>query len=98
MTLRPRFACNGRSAVLTAVLAGAGIGYLPLVVTRPALAEGRLVQVLPEWRSQEALFHMAFTSRRYMLPAVRTFVDFFASRLGQRFSDWQGAERATNAA
>ena len=47
------------------------------------MTAGQLVPLLPHWKGPEAVFHIAFTSRRAMLPAVRLLVDFLFERLKQ---------------
>lgn len=49
---------------------------LPDIVAAPAVEEGRLHRVLPDWHARRAPVHLAFTSRRLMRPAVRAFVDY----------------------
>ncbi|MEM8691966.1 MAG: LysR family transcriptional regulator [Pseudomonadota bacterium] len=51
------------------------IVVLPDIVAAPAVTEGQLVRVLPDWYARRAPVHLAFTSRRFMRPAVRAFVD-----------------------
>ncbi|MEE2953110.1 MAG: LysR family transcriptional regulator [Pseudomonadota bacterium] len=81
VTLEPVFSSPSVNLVLSAAIAGIGIARLPAILTGQAMAEGKLVPVLPAWRAEEAIYHMAFPSRRYMLPAVRAFVDFYVPRL-----------------
>lgn len=48
--VRSRYHANHPDAVADAALAGLGIAMLPGYLCEPALAEGRLVPVLPDWR------------------------------------------------
>lgn len=47
--VRGRYHANDPEAVADAALAGLGIALLPLYLCEAALADGRLVRVLPEW-------------------------------------------------
>ncbi len=76
LRIEPRLASNSIAAVVTAALGGAGVAFLPDAVVQPYEDDGRLVRLLPDWHGPDAVFHIAFTSRRAMLPAVRLFVDF----------------------
>ena len=81
LRVEPRFASNSVAAVLTAAVGGVGVAFLPDAVVQSYEADGRLSRLLPDWHGPDAVFHIAFTSRRAMLPAVRLFVDFIFERL-----------------
>ncbi|MFV8572516.1 hypothetical protein ACNQ6O_15035 [Marinobacter sp. SBS5] len=49
---------------------------MPLIVGGKDLLEGNLVDVIPDWRPRTGIFHAVFPSRRGLLPAIRTFLDF----------------------
>ena len=68
------FLCNDQPSILEAALAGAGIGLLSAMSFGPALAEGRLVRVLPDQLGTRLHLH-AVLARRTMQPArVTAFV------------------------
>lgn len=50
---------------------GGGIGYCLEHRVREQLADGRLVNVLPEWSSMGAAFHLYYPSRRQLPEALR---------------------------
>ncbi|MBO0661407.1 LysR family transcriptional regulator [Jiella sp. MQZ9-1] len=85
--IEPRVASNSINVVLDAARRGLGVGFLPKVITAAPIADGELVPLLPDWQGPESVFHIAFTSRRAMLPAVRLFVDFISERLKHLFTD-----------
>jgi hypothetical protein len=47
---------------------------------RPDLLQGRLVEVMPQWVPRRELVHALFPSRRGLLPAVRSLLDFLADQ------------------
>jgi LysR family transcriptional regulator for bpeEF and oprC len=49
--ISPRITCNEMTSLMNAAIAGAGIALVPMFITKPAVEAGKLVQVLPEWRS-----------------------------------------------
>lgn len=53
---------------------GVGIGFESLV--KPDLDRGDLVQILPEWSSDEMVFSLMYSSRKHLPLRVRTFIDF----------------------
>jgi len=58
-----------------AVLAGLGLAYLPENVTRPLIAEGRLIRVLADWCPPFPGYHLYYPSRRQSSPAFSLLVE-----------------------
>ncbi|MBX3637540.1 MAG: LysR family transcriptional regulator [Rubrivivax sp.] len=75
-----RLRVNNSLAVRDALVAGLGIGLLPQVFAAPALAEGRLRPVLPQWQPPEVPVHAVYPSGRYLAPKVRAFIDLAVDR------------------
>ncbi|WES70125.1 LysR family transcriptional regulator [Superficieibacter sp. HKU1] len=75
----PRFITSDMLALREAAIAGVGIVQLPILMVRDQLASGELVRVLVEWEPQREVIHVVFPSRRGLLPAVRTLVDFLTA-------------------
>ncbi|GAA3606033.1 LysR family transcriptional regulator [Gibbsiella greigii] len=66
-------------AMLTQVAcAGAGIAYQFAHQVDNDIAQGRLVQLLPEWTPAFPGFYLYYPSRRHMAPPLRAFLDFIA--------------------
>lgn len=80
-TLRhePRMTCGDFTAVRAAAIDNLGIALLPDHICRAALEAGELVHLLPQWRGQQGLVHLVFTTRRGLPPAVRAFIDALAT-------------------
>lgn len=75
---RPRLVTDDRIALWRAARQGVGIAQLPTALVQPDLNNGQLVRVLPDWQPRTALVHAVFPSRRGLLPAVRSLLDFLA--------------------
>jgi DNA-binding transcriptional LysR family regulator len=75
----PRLACADFTAVRQAAIADLGTALLPDHVCADALRTGQLVQLLPEWRGQQGIVHLVFTTRRGLPPAVRALIDHLAA-------------------
>jgi DNA-binding transcriptional LysR family regulator len=74
----PRMTCGDFRALRDAAAANAGVAFLPDHVCREDLIQGRLVQVFPDWRSEDGIVHLVFTTRRGLPPSVRAFIDHLA--------------------
>ncbi len=78
---KPIFVADDLLTLKFAVLGGVGMGILPDYMCRDEIADGRLVHVLPQWAPQPGIVHAVFASRRGLVPAVRSFLDFLGERL-----------------
>lgn len=70
-----RLRTNNSFALRDAVLAGLGIGRLPLMLAAEPVAAGRLVPVLADWRPPGAPVYAVYPDNRYLAPKVRAFID-----------------------
>lgn len=77
----PRLVTDDMIALRTAAVKGIGIVQLPSMVVSGELKAGNLVELLPDWTPKYGVVHAVFSSRRGLLPAVRSLIDFLAERL-----------------
>jgi DNA-binding transcriptional LysR family regulator len=52
---------------------------LPLLNCQKELADGSLIQLLPDWSLPAGNLQAAYTQRRGMLPAVRAWIEHVSS-------------------
>lgn len=64
---------------------GLGLAMVPEIIAKSALNAKRLVHVLPSYRSGSSILHLAFPTRRGMLPSVRMFIDSASTALVEHF-------------
>lgn len=76
LTIRGVISAQDFGFVRAAVVAGAGVGMLPDTLTPEAVAQGRLMPVLPDYCLGRSSFHLVYPSTRFLSPKVRVFVDF----------------------
>jgi DNA-binding transcriptional LysR family regulator len=76
----PRLRANNGDFLREAAIAGEGILYSPLFIVHRALAEGRLVPILPHVRWPTVGAYAVYPRTRHLSARVRTFVDFLAER------------------
>ena len=73
-------ASNGQ-VLLSFAQAGLGVLYLPELIAKEALAHRALAPVLQEFVPTDTWLYMAYAQRRHNSAALRTMLDFLASRL-----------------
>jgi DNA-binding transcriptional LysR family regulator len=66
---------NGLGMMLKAVLAGAGLAYLPEPEVLTLIERGELIQVLADWSPSYPGYHLYYTSRRQQTTAFSLLVD-----------------------
>lgn len=72
---------NNSDMILKATEAGLGLAMLPTFVCHEALATGRLVPVLREFRPPPLELYALYTSRRHLPQRVRALLEFLAEWL-----------------
>jgi DNA-binding transcriptional LysR family regulator len=60
---------------LQAAIDGVGIAFALREMAAPAIADGRLVEVLQEWAAPFPGYFLCYPAQRLMAPAVRLFID-----------------------
>ena len=83
LELHPRYilSVNDSRSFVTAALNGLGIVQAPAFMIREALAEGRLVRLLPDWHRDPLPLHIVYPPNRHLSNKVRVFVDWLAKLL-----------------
>lgn len=69
------FQVNLAEALGAALCSGVGIGVLPMSSAVPALREGTLLRVLPQYRLEEVTVHVMYASRRFLDAKIKTFAE-----------------------
>ncbi|MEA5105718.1 LysR family transcriptional regulator [Pantoea sp. S18] len=80
VVLTPRLTINYSDAMIEAVLSGVGIALVPMFIAKSYLANGRLIQVLPNWDivTPKIMTAYAITLPGKLIPLkTRLFVDGF---------------------
>lgn len=94
--LQGNWRSNSGSALITAALEGVGVCRLPELYVRRLLAEGRLVPLLEEFRSEPLAVWMVYPNARYVPAKVRLFIDYFCENI-ERLSSLAGTSIAASA-
>jgi len=88
-----RLRSSSGEVALDWALAGCGLAMNSWVDVEPNLRAGRLVQVLPEWRSEPAPVCAVFPASHQLPARVRLFVDAMAESLDRRANAYRAASR-----
>jgi DNA-binding transcriptional LysR family regulator len=84
VTLPCRLTSNNGDMLLEACLQGMGIVLLPSFFTDNAIAQGRLVQLLPAYETvPERAIYIVTPPQAASLPKVRVFIDFMVNWMAQ---------------
>ena len=78
LSFEPSLSMNDYTGLAAALLAGAGIGDLPPIVQPGLIRDGRLVEVMPEWRFPSFDLSLVHLSSRHVSRPVRLFTEFAA--------------------
>ena len=74
----PRLSTDDLFTLRRAAIQGVGVACLPALVVTDDLSSGALVRLLPSLSSRAGVVHAVFPSRRGMVPAVRSLLDFLS--------------------
>ncbi|MBL4906760.1 MAG: LysR family transcriptional regulator [Sneathiella sp.] len=75
--VEPIGSMNDFTALRTLIENDAGIAIMPEYVSRDAIANKRLVRVLPDWRSTLVSYYILYPSRKGLTKKSEAFIEFF---------------------
>lgn len=81
VNFQPVLECTSWPMLKQAALSHLGITMMPEEICREELDSGLLVPILKEWSLPTASLYIIYPSRRGLIPAVRSFIDFVATDL-----------------
>jgi len=79
--VRPRMHTNSGDTCRAVALGHKGIVLQPSFLVGEDLQAGRLVELLPEYRSHELGIYAVYPTRKHVLPKVRLLIDYLAQAL-----------------
>lgn len=82
-----RYRANTFVAARAAILAGTGIGLLPDYSCAQDIADGRLVEILPEYTLDEDPTYALYPHRKFLSANVKAFVDYLQDMSQPRVHD-----------
>lgn len=85
----PKLITDDMVLVRQAAVQGLGIAQLPLAVCLNEIRQGLLEIILPDYPAPLFEIQVVYPSRRGMLPAVRSFIDFLSAHCVSEVKAWQ---------
>lgn len=85
---RGNYQVNNSEALREALIAGLGICQMPTFIVGEDLAQGRLVELLPDYRLPEHAIYAVYPERKHVPAKVTAFVDFLLAQLGGERPYW----------
>jgi LysR family transcriptional regulator, regulator for bpeEF and oprC len=82
-TAKRRVTVNDTNAHLAAILAGLGVSQTARFAAQSHLANGELVQLLPEWKHPAVPLYVVYPPNRHLSAKTRAFVDWAADLFGK---------------
>lgn len=76
LPIAPILVSEGLTSVYEATKAGLGVAILPDWLVDGDLKFGRLVRILPEWRTKDLPLHVVYAGQRLLPARVSAFIDF----------------------
>lgn len=77
---------NNADAYQAACLAGLGIIQVPEVAVRDLLAQGQMLEVLPNWRARPMPLTLLYANRRNLAIRVRVVMDWLVQVIGEHLA------------
>jgi len=90
VAFQPFLTMNDYAGLAPALVAGGGIGELPPVVQPQLLREGRLVEIMPDWRFRTFDLSLVHLGNRHISKPCRLFKEFASQMAPSLFPDLPG--------
>ena len=87
LRFRPHLAMSDYAGLTSIMLAGGGIGDLPPVVQPDLMREGRLVEILPQWRLPVFDLCLVHPANRRPSKTLQSFMDFAGDMVPKLFPE-----------
>jgi DNA-binding transcriptional LysR family regulator len=84
-----RIVIDDLSMVKHMALLGDGIALLPTHFCYGEVEAGKLVRILPEWRTTENPVHFVYPAQRYVTPKLSSFMTMAAEKLKESFTNFR---------
>jgi DNA-binding transcriptional LysR family regulator len=80
---------NNLLMIKSMALMGEGIAFLPTYYGYQEVKAGKLVRLLPEWRSPLTNVHFVYPSQKFVKPKLKAFIEMASEPLKENFEDFE---------
>ena len=80
---------NNLLMIKSMALIGECIAFLPTYYCYNEVKAGKLVRLLPEWRSQITNVHLVYPSQKFVKPKLKAFIEMASEPLKENFEDFE---------
>lgn len=80
---------NSLIMIKNMALIGEGIAFLPTYYCYQEVKAGKLVRLLPEWRSPLNHVHFVYPSQKFVKPKLKAFIEMATGPLKENFQDFE---------
>ncbi|MBX3040883.1 MAG: LysR family transcriptional regulator [Bdellovibrionaceae bacterium] len=84
-----RVIVNNLEMIKSLALRGDGIAFLPTYFCYPEVKDGKLVRILPEWRSTLNPVHFIYPSQKFVTPNLSAFIEMATEDLKKMFATFE---------
>jgi DNA-binding transcriptional LysR family regulator len=84
-----RIMINDMNVVKRFAVSGIGITLLPTFFALPEVNSGKLVRILPEWRSEVSPVHFVYPAQRFVTPKLSAFIAMSTGPLKKSFENFE---------
>lgn len=85
--LNSKILVNSLDSVKDFVLLGEGIGFMQSFFCGPEIKNGKLVRLLPEWRSEQTPVHFVYPAQKFVSPKLKAFMEMALEPLKRALED-----------
>lgn len=78
---------NDLITVKNLAVAHEGIAYIPMHFCADELNSGKLVRILPDWRSTTAALHFVYPAQKFVSPKLKSFMEIASTKLKKEFGN-----------
>lgn len=84
-----RIIVNDHKMIMLLALKGEGIALLPTHLCYSEVQLGRLIRILPEWRTTISPVHFVYPAQRYVTPKLNAFIQLATGSLKRTFEEFE---------
>lgn len=86
--IKPKVLANDFNMIKSHSLIDDGIAFLPIFFVYPELKSGKLIRVLPEWKSSAGPIHFVYPAQKFVTPKLSAFITLASESFKEVFGNF----------